>query len=242
MQPFQAVLPRLVAAGHGLAVIVFCLGFDVEWVMEQVASLGLVTPHDRPIRRSSSKTPWTAAEIQQLIVLWDTNLYATCIGQKIGRSAGSVRYKAKWLGLAARDRSKLFGDVAAVAVPAPRDSRAWTIGEGQDLGDRHLRGLREKVTAVHLGRTEGAIRSRADHIGLVGRHGQKLTSVWDPNGPLLPKFKDQGWVYQPCLKDPDKWRWRPTLKDGKVDRNYMRVSSAVSKSRSYRDLQGSQYS
>lgn len=174
-------------------------------------------------------------------MLWDTNLYATSIGEKIGRSAASVRYKAKWLGLAARDRSKLFGDMAAVKAPAPRDSRAWTIGEGQELGDRHLRGLREKVTALHLGRTEGAIRSRADHIGLVGRHGEKLTSVWDPNAPLLPKFKDQGWVYQPCLKDPDLWRWRPTLKDGKWDRNYKRISPAASKRKSYKDAQGSQY-
>ena len=233
--PLAKALPHLVSAGHSLAVIVFCLGFDAEWVMNQVVAVGLPTPCDRPLRRFGSKTSWTSAEMQQLISLWPTNLYATRIAVKIGRSAASIRYKAKWLGLPTRDRSSLVGEMTVASTRAPRSREEWTNDEGQGLGDRHLRGQRFKPIAAHFGRTVGAVQTRVGHIGLDGRHGETLVDTFDLNGPLLPKFAKEGWKYLPCRQTPGRMTWVKTMKDNKPI-PYDRIAPATRKLKSYKDL------
>lgn len=233
--PLTNALPRLVAAGHSLAVIAFCLGFKAEWVMEQVVALGLPTPSGQPVRRSGSKTPWTPIEMQQLIALWNTNLYATCIGLRIGRSAASIRYKAKWLGLAARERSSLLSEAIAPVLVARKNGKPWTIDEGRQLGDRYLRGLRNELIAIHFERTCGSINSRAGHLGLEGRHGETLISTYDPKGPYLKKFQGQDWQYMQCGTDPNHWQWVVVKEDGKSV-PYNRTAPATRKLKSYREL------
>ena len=238
VSPLVKAMPGLVSAGHSLAVIAFCLGFDAEWVMRQIVALGLRTPNDKPLRRSRSKSPWTPVQMQQLIALWPTNLYATCIADRIGRSAASVRYKAKWLGLPTRDRASLVGETVAAPARAPRSREDWTNDEGQGLGDRHLRGQRFKPIAIHFGRTVGAVQTRVGHIGLDGRHGEKLVDTFDPNGSLLPKFAKEGWKYLPCRQTPGRMAWVKTMKDNKPIA-YDRVSPATKKLKSYKELQQS---
>lgn len=63
------------------------LGLSLEYLLAQVVALGLPTPADKPLRKAGGRNPWTPAQVQQLIVLWPTNIYATAIADRIGRSA-----------------------------------------------------------------------------------------------------------------------------------------------------------
>lgn len=227
----SSALPALVNAGHGLATIGFCLGLNVEWILEQVALLGLPTPSARPMRRPSGKSHWTTEQIQKLILLWPTNLYATCIGEKTGRNPASVRYKAKWLGLAVRDRSKLVRtapDVPTVSVLDP-SSNGWTVDLGFKVGCRYIRGQHSAGIARDFGRSFNSINSRTCHIGLPGRHefGSQLKMDHHAADPVLKKFAVESWVYRQCNFNPAHWFWAPRMGD--------RTSPASKNSRAYKD-------
>ena len=230
MEAFSAALPALAAAGHSLATIAFCLGVNVTWVLDQAVAMDLPTPSDRRMRKAGGKNPWTTEQIQQLVMLWPTNLYATCIAERIGRSPASVRYKAKWLGLPARGRATLVRKLAAgVAVAEPNLKRGgWTIDEGRELGDRHIRGQHTIAIAKHFRRPFGAVNSYAHQIGLDGRHsqGSRMTMDYDPAAPKLPGFENK--VYRICNFNPEHWFW--------ADKDGDRTSPASKKSKAYQDL------
>ena len=212
---FDTTLITLIVAGHGLATIAFCFGVDTAWVLARVAALGVMTPHDRPMRRPSGRNPWTSQQIQQLILLWPTNLYATCIAEKIGRTPASVRYKAKWLGLPARARSDLVRIPKLLALGAARSStrQAWTIEDGHVIGFRYLRGQHTAAIAELTGRSFNSVASRACQIGLPGRHslGDVLKMDHVPSDPVLEKFAKDDWVYRACNVNPDNWFWSPRM-------------------------------
>lgn len=211
----DATLRALVAAGHGLAAIAFCFGVSPTWVLERVTALGTMTPHDRPMRRPSGKAPWTSEQIQQLILLWPTNLYATRIAENIGRTPASVRYKAKWLGLPARDRSTLVRTLklptTVAGLKPPR--HPWSIEDGHVVGFRYLRGQHTAGIAKFMGRSFNSVSSRACQIGLPGRHslGDVLKMDHEPSDPVLEKFAKEDWVYRACNLIPENWFWAPRL-------------------------------
>ena len=213
--PYDRPLVALVAAGHGLATMAFCFGVDPTWVLARVAALGLMTPHTRPMRRPGGKNPWTSEQSQQLILLWSTNLYATRIAEQIGRTPASVRYKAKWLGLASRDRSTLVRVVQPGVVPLfPRSSRQdWTVPDGHVVGYRYLRAQHTAGIAKFMGRSFNSVSSRACQIGLPGRHslGDVLKMDHHPSDPVLEKFAKDDWTYRQCNLNPDHWFWAPRL-------------------------------
>lgn len=224
-------LMALLAAGHGLAAMAFCLGIDPSWVLARVAALGLMTPHTRPMRRPSGKNPWTSEQIQQLILLWPTNLYATCIADRIGRTPASVRYKAKWLGLAGRDRTTLVRVLQqGVPAPSPRPPRQdWSIPDGHVVGFRYLRAQHTAGIAKFMGRSFNSVSSRACQIGLPGRHslGDLLKMDHNPSDPVLEKFAKDDWVYRACNLNPDNWFWAP--------RRGARTAPATKNSKLYKD-------
>ena len=65
------------------------------------------------MRKRSGKRPWTDDEVRLLIKLWTANLCTAAIAEKFGRSAGSVRSKARRLGLYRRSRCDLVKTIAA---------------------------------------------------------------------------------------------------------------------------------
>ncbi len=229
--PHDSSLIALLAAGHGLATMAFCFGIDPTWVLARVAALGLVTPHTRPMRRPGGKNPWTSEQIQQLILLWPTNLYATCIAQQVGRTPASVRYKAKWLGLASRDRNTLVR-VAPPGVPSPRPRpprQDWDIPDGHVVGFRYLRAQHTAGIAEFMGRSFNSVSSRACQIGLPGRHslGDLLKMDHNPSDPILEKFAKDDWTYRACNLNPENWFWTP--------RNGPRTAPATKNSKMYKD-------
>ncbi len=229
--PYDPSLITLLTAGHGLATIAFCFGIDPSWVLARVAALGLETPHTRPMRRPGGKNPWTSEQIQQLILLWPTNLYATCIAEKLGRTPASVRYKAKWLGLASRDRRALLRAVEpGVAPPSPRAPRQdWTVPDGHVVGYRYLRAQHTAGIAKFMGRSFNSVSSRACQIGLPGRHslGDLLKMEHDAADPVLEKFAKDDWVYRACNLNPENWFWTPRLGP--------RTAPATKNSKMYKD-------
>ncbi len=228
---YSSVLPNMVAAGLSLATISFCLGVGETWVLDQAVAQDLPTPSRRPMRRASGKNSWTTHQIQQLILLWPTNLYATCIGQRIDRTPASVRYKAKWLGLPQRDRSELGRAVVVksdLALPVPV-STSWTPELGYKIGYRYLRGQHLAGISRDLGLGFCPVSSRTGQIGLKGRHlmGSMLKMDHSPADPVLKKYEDEDWVYKQCLFDPGRWFWAPRRGD--------RIAPATKKSKVYQD-------
>ncbi len=232
---YSDALPNLVAAGLSRATIAFCLGVGETWVLDQAVVQNLPTPSDRPMRRASGKTPWTTHEIQQLILLWPTNLFATCIGERIGRAPASIRYKARWLGLAARDRTKLCRTIlvtSPLALPVRR-TESWTPELGYKVGYRYLRGQHLAGISRDLGLGFSSVGSHSGQIGLKGRHlmGSKLRMDHNPADPVLKKYQDEDWVYKQCLFDERQWFWAPRRGD--------RIAPASKKSKAYQDRQAS---
>jgi hypothetical protein len=213
--PYDASLIALLAADHGLATIAFCFGVDTSWVLARVAALGLVTPHMRAMRRPGGQNPWTSEQTQQLILLWPTNLYATCIAEKIGRTPASVRYKARWLGLTSRDRSTLVRVAQpGVLPPSPRPPRqGWTVPDGHVVGYRYLRAQHTAGIAKFMGRSFNSVSSRACQIGLPGRHslGDLLKMDHNASDPVLEKFAKDDWTYRQCNLNPENWFWAPRM-------------------------------
>lgn len=225
-------LGGIVAAEHGASAICHMLGLSLECLLAQVVALGLPTPADKPLRKAGSRNPWTPAQVQQLIVLWPTNLYATAIADRIGRSAASVRYKARWLGLPSRERASLVRDVPdgallpllpppPPAAPAPvkhrggRKKLALRVGEDREYEyvDYHEAGLRwfagqhSVGIARDLGRRYSQTVNMCDRIELPPRHHSRnqLTMDYDPNR-RLEAFAGQQFVLRQCLVGGN-WFW-----------------------------------
>lgn len=228
---YIVVLPALIAAHHSAATIAFCLGVTVEWILDQATVFGLSSPSAQPMRRPGGRNPWTAEQIQQLILLWPSNLFATCVGKCVQRSAASVRYKARWLGLPVHQRSKLTRAIpdTCSAKPTVRERDPWTVELGHQVGFRYLRGQHVAGIALDLGRGFTSVSSHTSQIGLVGRHsmGSQLKMDHDPADAVLEKFVEEEWVYRQCNFNPNLWFWARRMGE--------RTSPASKKSKAYKD-------
>jgi hypothetical protein len=116
LTPVDYCLAGMVGAGHGLDALVYFLGLTREALLDRIVALGLKTPHDRPMRRLAGKRPWIASDVQQLLHLWVMGIRAVSIAEQLGRTPGSVRAKARRLGLPKRNRSHLVR-LAPAAAP-----------------------------------------------------------------------------------------------------------------------------
>lgn len=104
--PFDRVLAGMVAAGHGLEAICLYLGLTRTVLLEHVVRLGLVTPHDRPMRKTGARA-WSALDTMRLIAWRVAGIHPETIGARLGRSANAVRAKARRLGLPVPERRTL---------------------------------------------------------------------------------------------------------------------------------------
>lgn len=229
---FDFSLAGIIATGLNVAALCSIFGVVEEWLLERLAKAELPAPGKRVMRQSESPNAWTVDQIRLLLILWPTNLFATSIAERIGRSPASVRYKARWLGLPARERASLTRAAPNDLPPLlPIKHGGFTEEEEIDLGNAHLRGVSSLGSAHRLGRALREIELRASDLQLpkrVFRRG-KLTMQYDPNAPLLEQFRNQGWQYRKC-NFSGKPFWGP--------RNGPRTCRAATKSKSYIEAYG----
>ena len=245
-------LGAVIAAGHGLSAMCLLFGVTPEWLVAQAVALGLPTPADRPLRRATGRNPWTPEQVQQLVRLWPSNLFATCIAERIGRTPASVRYKARWLGLASRERASLVRAVPEQLLlpllppvpPAPvqhrggrkklalrfGQDREYTVEEFKETGLRWLAGQHSNGIAHDLDRRPKQVSNLADRLELPPRHCSRnqLTMDYDPKR-RLEAFAQQQFVLRQCLSGGN-WFW--TTKNGP------RISKATRNSKAWKDKMG----
>ena len=249
------VLGGIIAARHGLSAICHMLGVTRECLLGHVVALGLPTPADTPLRKVASRNPWTPEQVRHLILLWPTNLYATSIAARVGRSAASVRYKARWLGLPGRGRSSLVRDVADGTLlpllpppppPAPPpqkhrggrkklalrvgEDREYEVSEYREAGQRWFAGQHTVGIAQALGRRVSQTVNMCERIELPPRHHSRnqLTMDHDPNR-RLEAFAGQQFVLRQCLAGGN---WFCSTRNG------ARISKAARKTKAWKDRVG----
>jgi hypothetical protein len=136
----RVLLARLLAQGHGREALSFFLALSKDAILDLAVQFGLPTPHDRPLRRSRSPRAWSQSDFLTLFEGWFANWSAACIGERLGRSRGSIWYQARRLGLPKRDRKELHWPRPAVVdlPPAPsteskkeRLPKSWLV-QGTD--------------------------------------------------------------------------------------------------------------
>ena len=104
--PFDDVLRSMVTAGQGIEALCILLGLTRSLLDDHLARLGLRTPHDRPWRKPGARG-WSIADTIRLIAWRVAGVHPQIIGERLGRSAGAVRSKARRLGLPAPARKLL---------------------------------------------------------------------------------------------------------------------------------------
>ncbi len=117
--PFDDVLRGMVAAGQGTEALCLFLGLTRALLNDHVVRLGLATPHDRPLRKPGA-LGWSVVDTIRLIAWRVAGVHPEIIGQRLGRSAGAVRSKARRLGLRAPPRKLLHKpDTKTLRDPEP---------------------------------------------------------------------------------------------------------------------------
>jgi hypothetical protein len=114
---YRLLLDGMLAQGHGIEALCVFLTLTRDALFALLVELNLPTPHDRPLRRSTGARAWKGADFPILLEGWLNNWSAACIGHHLGRSRGSIWYKARRLGLPKRERRLLHWSERAVAEP-----------------------------------------------------------------------------------------------------------------------------
>ena len=172
--------------GHTQDSIAAFLGILTIELVSHLYRLDLYTPHNgsirRKVRKNNTRSAWQLAEIRQLIELREQNVSSVAIADRLCRSVGSVRYKARWLGLPrlSRDRHAaelpLFPNLEAASKPRrkPRVRLRWNEDHLRMVIDRWLAYQRHEGIARDLGLTPAQVRSKTKNLGLPSNRDRKL--------------------------------------------------------------------
>ena len=207
--PNEAVLRGLIEKGHGLDAISTFLRVDHDRLRDWVATLNLPTPHDRPMHRSVGPKAWPAGDYFRFIENWVKGWHAVSIGEQLGRSAGAVWSKARWLGLPRRDRRQVFrpatillpesqafggtpdklelgvttstGERLPIRKILKRGHVYWTPELDAELANRYWANQHYEAIAAEWGLSARSIASRACRLELPRRERCKLVRHYDPS-------------------------------------------------------------
>ncbi|RYF12625.1 MAG: hypothetical protein EOO77_17135 [Oxalobacteraceae bacterium] len=200
---------------------------DVPKLMEEngFSELGA-----RKLRFLSTPTAWTPLQVNWLMMLWHCHLTTSLIAVRLGRSAGSVRYKARSLGLPSRPRQSLVRKAPDLLPPlAPLQYRSWNDTDELRFGQEHLQGVSTHATARRLRRDHRHTQWTMCRLGLPGRsvyRNQLTRTVYDPDAPMLEKFRKAGWKFRKCIAT-GTYFWGP---DG------ARICAEFKRTKAYRDM------
>ena len=180
--PFDEVLRGMIAAGQGIDALCLFLGLTRELLHDHLVRLGLATPHDRPLRKPGARG-WSILDNIRLIAWRMAGVHPEIIGERLSRSAGAVRSKARRLGLRAPPRKLLhMPDPKTLCDPEPGfgwlQSAMPTTPEsacGRVAGDISYRGS-DKDTSFRL-ETEAATGDKIKFV-FGGSIGQRQVPVF----------------------------------------------------------------
>ena len=185
--PRDKSIVGMVEKGHTPDAIASFLGMLTIDLVSRLYRLDLHIPHNgsvrRKVRKNNARSAWQLAEIRQLIELREQNVSSVVIADKLGRSVGSVRYKARWLGLPKLlSRGKhvaelpLFSNLDTTSKPRrkPRVRLAWREDHLRMVIDRWLAYQRHEGIAHDLGLTPAQVRSKTKILGLPSDRDRKL--------------------------------------------------------------------
>jgi DNA-binding CsgD family transcriptional regulator len=149
LSPLDHVLVGMVAAGLGVEALCLYLGLSRDALFMRIVALDLRTPHDRPLRKPSGKTPWTGSDVHQLIAWWVEGLTGVAIAEQLGRSPGAVYSKARRLGLPRRQRKLLCRAPAAIEAlrQHPQSSPSADVRGDHPSLERFIEQLRAPAPA-----------------------------------------------------------------------------------------------
>jgi len=184
--PRDKSIVGMVEKGHTPDAIASFLGMLTIDLVSRLYRLDLHTPHNgsirRKVRKNNARSAWQLAEIRQLVELREQNVSSVVIAEKLGRSVGSVRYKARWLGLPKLSRGKhaaelpLFPNLDTTSKPRrkPRIRLCWCEDHLRVVIDRWLAYQRHEGIARDLGLTPAQVRSKTKNLGLPSDRDRKL--------------------------------------------------------------------
>ncbi len=156
---FDRVLACLVTAGQSIQALCLLLSLSHAVLDEHIIRLGLLTPHDRPMRGGGPKG-WSLKDTLLMIILRLAGIHPEVIGQKLDmpRTASAVRAKARRLGIPCPKRKDVYKPDPATLrdldVGTMLSSLMQAAGPGQSA-DEILKRLRESVLT---GRNEPVAR------------------------------------------------------------------------------------
>ena len=172
--------------GHPHDAIASFLGMLTIDLVSRLYRLGLYTPMNgsirRKVRKNNARSAWQLGEIRQLVELREQNVSSVAIAETLGRSTGSVRYKARWLGLPKLSRIphaaelSLFPGLEAASKPRrkPRIRLSWSEDHLRMVIDRWLAYQRHEGIARDLGLTPAQVRSKTKILGLPSNRDRNL--------------------------------------------------------------------
>jgi len=184
--PRDKSIVGMVEKGHTPDAIASFLGMLTIDLVSRLYRLDLHIPHNgsirRKVRKNNARSAWQLAEIRQLVELREQNVSSVVIAEKLGRSVGSVRYKARWLGLPKLSRGKhaaelpLFPNLDTTSKPRrkPRIRLCWCEDHLRVVIDRWLAYQRHEGIARDLGLTPAQVRSKTKNLGLPSDRDRKL--------------------------------------------------------------------
>lgn len=182
----NTTLIGMVAKGHGVETLCLFLRLTPANLLARIVALNLYTPHSNAVRRTSGvRNAWQVGEIRKLIDYWELNLSSQCISDKLGRSPGSIRSKARWLGLPRRPRNTIVSDYTELPTqPAPAKRTRWDNTLSTQVIDRILAYQHYKAVARDLGLTPAQVRSKIQVLGLPKDRDRKLLVMdYRPDSP-----------------------------------------------------------
>jgi hypothetical protein len=114
---YHMLLGGMLRQGHSIEALCFFLTLTRDALFDLVVQLDLPTPHERPLRRSGRIRAWGQKDFEILLDGWLNNWSAAYIGDRLGRSRGSIWYQARRLGLPKRERRSLHWPEQAIPEP-----------------------------------------------------------------------------------------------------------------------------
>lgn len=233
LSAFELLLPALIARGFSSPALQCLFGLKEAALEKMVGTEGQVVTGTRALRVSKAANGWTLHQMQLLLVFWTTNMFATCIADHVGRSAASVRCKAKALGLPVRERSQLTrAEPGMLHGLLPPEQKAWSTPDEKQFGEEHLRGIRTAAPAIRLRRGSAQCENSIGRLNLPRRDELrgKLINEYNPADLYLEPFRHEGWHFRKCAGS-ENMTW--TKKDGS------RLSNPFKKTKAFRDMQAS---
>jgi hypothetical protein len=206
LEQYRALLGGMVAKGHGIEALCLFLTLTRDALLDLVVQFDLPTPHDLPLRRPGG-AQWKQRDFEILLDGWHNSWSAAYIGDRLGRSRGSVWYQARRLGLPKRERRLLHWPEQKAVEPLAKKA-----GSKQRYPARWFVKGTDRVTELRSKRNGLEVdwaNSLEAYIDIGWRHWarQRTSRIAEDYGVSYRTITSQIWWLQPSPpKDSENLR------------------------------------